>query len=82
MGWVQASDVKGLLTDEELMTDIAKAVVESPGVLKTLAEDIAGALEEEIENEPEFRRHRIAAAMGSADFKRSLATQLVSDIDD
>jgi hypothetical protein len=64
------------------MTDIAKAVVDTPGVLQSLAAEIAEALEEEIENEPEFRRHIITAAMGSADFKRSLATQLVSDIDD
>ena len=44
MGIVQASDLKGLLDDEELMADIADAVVETPGVLEALAGDIAEEL--------------------------------------
>ena len=65
MGIVQASDLKGLLDDEELMADIADAVVETPGVLEALAGDIAEELEEEMNNAPALRKRIVGAALAS-----------------
>lgn len=82
MGIVQASDLKGLLDDEELMADIADAVVETPGVLEALAGDIAEELEEEMNNAPALRKRIVGAALASPEFKKTLAAKLVSEMDD
>jgi hypothetical protein len=82
MGLVQASDVADLLNDPELMEGIASAIVESPAVIDTLADDIAEELEDEIESSPEFRKKIIEAAMAHPDFKRKLAAKIVAEIED
>ena len=82
MGMVQLEDVKGILEDEELVADIANAVVATPGVLEALADDIAGELEEEMENVPALRKQIISAAMASPEFKKMLASKLAAEIED
>ena len=82
MGFIQTGDVSRLLQDKQLVSDIAQAVVETPAVLEALADDIAEDLEEELENAPELRKAIIDAAMASGDFRRTLATKLMEEIDD
>jgi hypothetical protein len=79
MGFVQASDIKGLLQDPELTLEIAKAVVEDQDVLDSLADEIAEEISDEMENAPELRKQIIAAAMASPDFKRKLVKAIVDD---
>jgi hypothetical protein len=80
MGIVESSDVRRLLQNPELMSDIASAVAEDPSALDDLAEDIADEMEDELENDPEFRRRIIDAAMGSPDFKKKVVRKLVGDL--
>ena len=79
MGFVQSSDLTELLQDAELMSDLAKAVVETPGVADSLAEDIAGEIQNGIENAPELRKQIVGAAMTSPDFRNKLAAALLDD---
>ena len=79
MGLIQASDVTSLLEEPELATEVAKAVVETPGVMESLADDIAEELEDEIQNAPEFRKQIVAAAMANPEFRKRLAIKLVED---
>jgi hypothetical protein len=81
MGIIQASDVKDLLRDKELMSEIAGAVVEDPNMLEALADEIAEEIDEEMENAPELRKQIIDAAMALSEFRKKLASKLVEDDD-
>ena len=80
MGIVEASDVRRLLADPELRSDIAKAMAEDADALEDLAEDIADELEEELENDVELKKQIIDAAMASPTFKQKLMKELVDDL--
>ena len=82
MGMIQASDVKELLRDKELMSEIAVAVVEDPNMLDSLANDIAEEIDEEMENAPELRKQIIDAAMALPEFRKELASKIVDEDDD
>ena len=79
MSLIQEEDVTRLLQEPELMTEIAKAVVDTPGVMEQLADDVAEELEEQIENAPEFRKLIMDAAIASPEFSKLLAAKLVDD---
>ena len=82
MGLVQESDVKRLLQDPELVSDIAKAVVESPGALESIADEIASGLENELGSSSELRKQVIDAAMASPQFKKILALKISAEMED
>ncbi len=82
MGMIQASDVKELLRDKELISEIAVAVVEDPNMLDSLANDIAEEIDEEMENAPELRKQIIDAAMALPEFRKELASKIVDEDDD
>ena len=79
MGLIQEGDVRWLLQEPELMSEMAKAVVETPEVMDSLADEIADELEDEIENATEFRRHIVSAAMADPAFRKRLAMKLIED---
>ena len=81
MGLVETADIKKLLRDTELMSDIAKAVVADPDAMEGLAGDIADEMEDEIEDNPELRKLLVDAAMASPEFKKLLVAKLIKDLD-
>ena len=80
MGFIQEADVKRLMQNQELMADVAKALVEDPTAMDQLAEDIADKLEDELEDNPEMRRQIVDAAIASPEFKKRIATKLAEDL--
>ena len=80
MGFIQEADVRKLLQDQQLMTEIAKAVVEDPTTMEDLAGDLADKLSDELEDDPELRRHIVEAAVASPDFKKRIVRKLVEDM--
>jgi len=82
MGIIQSSDIRSLLQDPELTTEIAKAVAEDAEALDSLANDIAGEIEGEMGNSPDLRKKILEAAMAKSDFKRRLAMAIVNGDDD
>ena len=80
MSLFEESDVKRLLQDQELITEIAKAVVEDPQAMDDLAEDIADKLSDELEDDSELRRRIVEAAVASSDFKAKIVRKLVAEM--
>ena len=80
MGFIEASDIKRLLADPTLTEDIAKAVVEDSGALDDLAEDVADKMEDELQDDEDFKKKLLDAAMASPDFRKKVAKELVDDI--
>ena len=81
MGWdINTSEVKKLLQDPELRSDIAKAVIEDHDAMGNLAEDIADELEDTLEDDTELKGQIIEAAMASPDFKKKLMKELVDEL--
>ena len=82
MGLIEASDISGLMQNPELMADIAKAVTESPGVMDAMADNVAGELEEDIQNYPELKKQIIDAVMANPQFKNRLVSKIVEELED
>ena len=80
MGFIDTADVKKLLEDPTLVSDIAKAVVEDEGAMDDLADDIADELEDVLEDSSELKKQIVEAAMASPNFKKKLIKELIDDI--
>ena len=80
MGLITESDVQKLMQNEDLMSDVVKALIEDPEALDSLAGDIADELEDELEDSPEFRKQIIDVAVSSPEFKKRIVTKLVAEI--
>jgi len=81
MGLAEKADVRKLLHDSRLMTEIAKAVVEDAETLDSVADDIADKLSDELEDDPTWRQRIVQAAMASPDFKKKIIRKLVEELD-
>ncbi len=82
MGLIDTADVKRLLQDADLMSEIANALVDDPAAMEALADDIADELDDELEDDPEFKKRIIEAAMANPQFKKKLVSKLIADMDD
>ena len=80
MGFLQDGDVKTLLNDPALMSDIAKAAIEDPDTVDSLASEIADKLSDELEDDPMLRKQIVDAAMNSQEFKNKIVRKLVDDL--
>ena len=80
MGFIQDTDVRGLMADKELMADIAKTLVEDPEAMDNLAEDIADKLGDELGDNPELRKQIVDAAVESPEFKKRIVKKLADDL--
>lgn len=80
MGLIQDTDVERLLQDKSLMEDVAKAMVEDPETMASLADDIADKLSDALEDDPEMRRRIVESAIASLDFKRKIVSKLVEEL--
>ena len=80
MGFIQETDVRGLMGDKELMADIAKTLVEDPEAMDNLADDIADKLGDELGDNPEMRKQIVDAAVASPEFKKRIVKKLADDL--
>ena len=80
MGFITDSDVQKLMEDKELMTEVAKAIVEDPEAMDNLADDIGDKLEDELEDNPELRRQIVDAAVVNPDFKKRIVMKLADEL--
>ena len=80
MGFITDSDVQKLMEDKELMTEVAKAIVEDPEAMDNLADDIADKLEDELEDNPELRRQIVDAAVVNPEFKKRIVKKLADEL--
>ena len=82
MGFIEKEDVRKLMHDSKLMTEVAKAVTEDPETMDSLADDIADKLSDELENHPELRKKIVELAIARPDFKKRVVRKLVEELSD
>ena len=80
MGFIKESDVERLMHNEELMGEVAKAIVEDPDTLDELAEDIASKLEDELDNNSALRAMIVDAAVANPEFKKKVAGKITEEL--
>ena len=80
MGFIKESDVQRLMQNEELMEEVAKAIVEDPATMDELAEDIASKLEDELDNNAELRAMIVDAAVANPAFKKKVVAKLADEL--
>jgi hypothetical protein len=80
MGFINQSDVQRLVHDQDLMSEVAKAIVEDPAMMDDLADDIADKLDDELEDSPEMKKLIVDAAIANPEFKKRIVTKLVQDL--
>ena len=77
---IDTSDVRRLLEDPELFSDIAKAALEDSDAMDSLADDLADKMDDELENDPELKKQIIGLALSNASFKKKLFAKLVDNL--
>ena len=82
MSLTEKTDVRRLLRDPELRTEIAKALVDDTEFMDSLADDIAGELSEELENDPEMLKDIVDVAVASPQVKQRIVKKLVEELND
>lgn len=80
MGFVEKGDVRKLLQDPELMSELTKAIIEDPEAMDDLAGDIADELSDELEDDTQLKAKVIEAAVASPEFKKRIIKKLVEEI--
>ncbi len=80
MGFTEKSDVRKLLQDSKLKDAIARAAVDDPKTMDSLAGDIADKLSDELEDDPEIRQKIVEAAIANPDFKKRVVRKIVEDL--
>ncbi len=80
MGFVEKSDVGKLLQDPDFLEEIGNAILQDPDAVEDLAGDIADALSDQLEEDPEVRNKIVATAMASSEFKQRIVKKLADDL--
>ena len=80
MGIIQESDVQRLMQNQELMAEVAGALVQDPKTMDQLVDEIAGKLQDELEDNPEVRKQIIDAAVASTEFKKKIVAKLADEL--
>ena len=80
MGIVTEDDVKRLMVDAEFMSEIAAAMAQDPQTMDDLADEIAGKIQDELEDNVQWRTALVSAAMSSPEFKQKVVSKLAEDL--
>jgi len=68
------------MQNEELMTEVAQALVQDADTMDDLANDIADKLQDELDNSPELRTKVVDAAVANPDFKKRVVAKLIDEL--
>ena len=80
MGFIKEADIEKLMENDELITDVAKGLVEDPDTMDTLLSDIADKLEDEMDNNPALRQKIIDAAVANDEFRKKVVAKLAEEL--
>ena len=80
MGFIKESDIERLMENEELITDVAKGIVEDPDTMDALVTDIADKLEDEMDNSPALRQKIVDAAVANEQFRKKVVAKLAAEL--
>ena len=80
MGFIEKTDVARLLTDDDLIEEFGKAILEDPEAVENLAGEFADALSDRLSADPKIRGTIVAAALTNDEFRRDVAERLAKDL--
>ena len=80
MGLIQESDVGKLMQDTALMDEIVAGLVQDSNTMDQLAEDIAGQVQDALEDDSDMRQRLLAAAVSNDVFKKKLISKLIDEL--
>ena len=80
MDWVVAGDVAGLLDDESFVDDIIKAILENKELRTEVIEQVAGKLEDLVDDDSRFQQRMVAAFLNDPARKREVIHALAENL--
>ncbi len=80
MDWVVAGDVAGLLDDESFVDDIIKAILENKALRTEVIKEVAGKLEDLVDDDPRFQQRMVAAFLSDPARKREVIHELAENL--
>ena len=80
MGIIQESDVGKLMQDTALMDEIVAGLVQDSNTMDQLAEDIAGQVQDALEDDSDMRQRLLTAAVSNDVFKKKLISKLIDEL--
>ena len=80
MGLIQESDVGKVLADQEFMDQVVSGLIEDSSTMDTLVDEIAGNVQDALENDPDLRQRLVSAAIANEAFKQKLVNKLVEEL--
>ena len=69
-----------LLRNKELMDQVVTGLVENSQTMDTLAEDMAGKIQDAMENDPDLRQRLINAAIANEAFRNKLVSKIIDGL--
>lgn len=82
MGLIKDSDVSNVLADEEFMQQVVSGIVEDPSTMDALVDDIAGNVQDALENDADLRQRLVSTAMNNEVFKQKLVEKIIQELED
>ena len=80
MGFIKDSDIERLMQNEDLISDVAKGLVEDPDTMDSLVSDIADKLEDELDNNTALRQKIVDAAVANEQFRKKVVAKLANEL--
>ena len=82
MGFIKDSDVGNVLADQEFMEQVVAGLVEDSSAMDSLCGDIAGNVQDALENDSDLRQRLVSTAMNNEVFKQKLVEKIIHELDD
>lgn len=76
MAIIEKSDVKGLLSQKEIISGVVKQALNDPGIVDNLTDEVADKIYEELENDYDFKKRVMRKALSTQIFKDRLMKKL------
>lgn len=79
---IEKSDIKKLMKDQKLMNELFGKILDDSGTISEITDDIADKIADELENNLDFKRKVLEAAMKNPIFKKRVINELINEIID
>lgn len=77
---IQKADIKDLLNDKAIRDELVKKSLEDPETIKDIASDVADKMSDLLEDDPEFKKQIMEAAVTHPEFRKIVIKELLNDM--
>ena len=82
MGLIKDGDVGNVLADQQFMEQVVAGLVENSSAMDSLCDDIAGNVQDALQNDSDLRQRLVSTAMNNEVFKQKLVEKIIDELDD